>query len=325
MLVGLDTTWVLLGALALEGGAGYPALVWRTIGHPVSWMGQFLSLGESWMNTHSLHPRRDFITGMIWLAVGVTLLGWMTWCLSMTLSQMTYGWIGELLIIATLIASRSLYIHVRDVYAALSRNNIEQARENVSLIVGRNTDTLEESAIARAAVESLAENASDGVIAPLFWGLVAGLPGIAVYKLVNTADSMWGHRNGRHEWFGKTAARLDDLLNLVPARLTGVLFCMAAVGTGRGRAACRVMQRDASSHLSPNAGWPEAAMAGALERRLGGPRTYQGQVTEGVWLGDGSEDLDASDLRRALHIYLRMLGLAVCMILFIAFLWGWDV
>ena len=320
MLGALHIPWLILGALALEGLLGYPSIFWRTIGHPVSWMGRFLSLGESWMNTHSLHPRRDFIAGMVWLAVGVTLLGWMALCLSMTLSQMTYGWVGELLIIATLIASRSLYTHVRDVYAALSRNNIEDARENVSLIVGRNTDTLEEPAIARAAVESLAENASDGVIAPLFWGMVAGLPGIAVYKLVNTADSMWGHRNDRYEWFGKTAARLDDLLNLIPARLTGVLFCVAALSAGRARAAFRVMQRDASSHLSPNAGWPEAAMAGALERRLGGPRTYQGQITEGVWLGDGSEDLNASDLRRALHFYLKLLGLAASMILLVAFL-----
>lgn len=322
MLGALHTPWLILGALALEGLLGYPSVFWRNIGHPVSWMGRFLSVGDAWMNTHSLHPRRDFIAGMVWLAVGVALLGWMTWCLSMTLNQMTYGWIGELLIFATLIASRSLYTHVRDVYAALSRNNIEEAREKVSLIVGRNTDTLEEPAIARAAVESLAENASDGVIAPLFWGLVAGLPGIAVYKLVNTADSMWGHRSERYEWFGKTAARLDDLLNLIPARLTGALFCVAAFGAGRSRAAFLVMQRDASNHLSPNAGWPEAAMAGALERRLGGPRTYQGQITEGVWFGDGSEDLDASDLRRALSLYLTMLTLAASMILFVAFLGG---
>ncbi|MCR9242153.1 MAG: adenosylcobinamide-phosphate synthase CbiB [Rhodobiaceae bacterium] len=322
MLGALHTPWLILGALALEGLLGYPSFVWRNVGHPVSWMGRFLSVGDAWMNTHSLHPRRDFIGGMVWLAVGVALLGWMTWCVSRTLNQMTYGWIGELLIFATLIASRSLYTHVRDVYAALFRKNIEQARKNVSLIVGRNTDTLEEPAIARAAVESLAENASDGVIAPLFWGLVAGLPGIAVYKLVNTADSMWGHRNDRYEWFGKTAARLDDLLNLIPARLTGVLFCVAAFGAGRSRAAFLVMQRDASNHLSPNAGWPEAAMAGALERRLGGPRTYQGQITEGVWLGDGSPDLNASDLRRALNLYLTMLTLAASMILFVAFLGG---
>jgi len=320
MLVSLDTTWVLLGAFALEGVVGYPAPVWRRIGHPVSWMGRFLSLGETWLNSHGRHARRDFIGGLFWLLVGIALLGCLMWVLSATLRQIAYGWIVELLIIATLIASRSLYTHVRDVQVALSRNNIEEAREKVSLIVGRKTDALEEPAIARAAVESLAENASDGVIAPLFWGLVAGLPGIAVYKLVNTADSMWGHRNDRYEWFGKSAARLDDLLNLVPARLAGILFCLSATGDERGRAAFQVMRRDASKHLSPNAGWPEAAMAGALERRLGGPRTYQGQLTEGVWLGDGSTELDASDLHRALRHYLTMLGMSVIMILVIGLL-----
>lgn len=322
MLGALYTPWLLLGALAAEGLLGYPSVFWHTIGHPVSWMGRFLSLGETWMNTHGRRPRRDFIAGMVWLAVGITLLSGMAWGLSMTLSQIAYGWIGELLIMATLIASRSLYAHVRDVYAALSTHKIEQAREKVSFIVGRNTDALEEPAITRAAIESLAENASDGVIAPLFWGLVAGLPGITIYKLVNTADSMWGHRSERYEWFGKTAARLDDLVNLIPARLTGILFCVASLSVGRSRAAFRVMWRDASNHLSPNAGWPEAAMAGALECRLGGPRTYQGQVIEGVWLGDGSADLDASDIRRSLQLYLIMLGLAVSLILVVALLGG---
>ncbi|MCE7998286.1 MAG: cobalamin biosynthesis protein CobD [Rhodobiaceae bacterium] len=322
MLVGLNTTWVLLGALALEGVAGYPVILWRSIGHPVSWIGWYLNLGEARLNSHGRHPMRDLMSGMAWLALGLISLGGFMWFLSVALSQLAFGWLLELLIIATLVASRSLYTHVREVYAALSQANIDDARQKVSLIVGRNTDTLEEHAIARAAVESLAENASDGVIAPLFWGLVAGLPGIAIYKLVNTADSMWGHRNGQYEWFGKTAARLDDFLNLVPARLTGLLFCLSAVPKRRGANAFRVMRRDASTHLSPNAGWPEAAMAGALDRRLGGPRQYQGQITDGVWLGDGSEDLDANDLRESLHLYLVMLGFVVVMVAIIGLLGG---
>ncbi|WOF72601.1 adenosylcobinamide-phosphate synthase CbiB [Parvibaculaceae bacterium PLY_AMNH_Bact1] len=322
MLFGLHTSWILLGALALEGAVGYPAWIWRSIGHPVSWMGRFLSFGEAWLNSHSRHPRRDFLSGMVWLAGGITLLGAMTWTLSATLGHVAHGWMVELLIIATLVASRSLHTHVRDVQSALSCNNIADARQKVSLIVGRNTDALEAPAIARAAVESLAENASDGVIAPLFWGLVAGLPGIAVYKLVNTADSMWGHRSDRYEWFGKAAARLDDFLNLVPARLTGILFCLSAGSLRRSRAAFRVMSRDASKHLSPNAGWPEAAVAGALDCRLGGPRMYQAGITQGVWLGDGSEDLEASDLDRSLKLYLTMLGMIAAMIFVIALVGG---
>ncbi len=317
MLVGVHTTWILLGALALEGLVGYPALLWRRIGHPVSWMGRFLDRGEMWLNSCGQNAVRDLLSGMLWLVGGAAALGGAMWLVSDALRQIAYGWVVEILIVATLVAGRSLYTHVRDVQVALQERDIEAARQKVSLIVGRNTDTLEEPAIARAAVESLAENASDGVIGPLFWGLLAGLPGIAVYKLVNTADSMWGHRNDRYEWFGKSAARLDDLLNLIPARLTGVLFCMAAVASGRTGAAFRVMGRDASKHLSPNAGLPEAAMAGALGRRLGGPRIYQGRITDGVWLGDGSEKLDVRDVSHGLRLYLTMLGLAAAMIVVI--------
>ncbi len=307
MAVALDTPWVLLGAAALEGLIGYPPILWRRIGHPVSWMGRFLRFGESLLNSHGRHSIRDVFMGAGWLAIGCVFVGGTTWVLSDALRQIAYGWIAEVLLIATLVAGRSLYTHVREVHTALAATNLEDARQKVSLIVGRNTDELDEAAISRAAVESLAENASDGVIAPLFWGLVAGLPGIAVYKLVNTADSMWGHRNAQYEWFGKGAARLDDLLNLVPARLTGLLFCLSAMKTGRGVAVFRVMKRDARKHLSPNAGWPEAAMAGALDRRLGGPRTYQGEETDGVWLGDGSAELNAEDIRTALNLYLAML------------------
>ncbi len=148
------------------------------------------------------------------------------------------------------------------------------------------------------------------MVAPLFWGLIAGLPGIAIYKAVNTADSLIGHRNDRHLWFGKSAARLDDFLNLVPARLTGLLFVVAALGWGRARRAFRAMWRDASHHLSPNAGWPEAAMAGALACRLGGPRTYEsGAIVEGAWLGDGRTDTGAPDIDRALALYKVTMGI----------------
>lgn len=325
MLVGAHTAWVLLGALVLEGMVGYPDAVWRRIGHPVSWMGRFLDRGEAWFNSRGGKTGRDFLGGTLWLVLGAAIVGGAMWLVGDALRQMPYGWIVEIVIMATLIAGRSLYTHVRDVQTALAGMSIEAARLKVSLIVGRNTDALEETAIARAAVESLAENASDGVIAPLFWGLIAGLPGIAVYKLVNTADSMWGHRNDRYEGFGKSAARLDDLLNLIPARVTGVLFCAAAAATGQTGAAFQVMTRDASKHLSPNAGWPEAAMAGALGRRLGGPRAYQGYITNGVWLGDGSEDFSAGDIGQGLRLYLVMLGLAAAFLLAIGLIGGQSI
>ncbi len=321
MLAALHTPWILLGALVLEGLVGYPSALWRVVGHPVSWVGRFLRFGETMLNTRGEKSGRDFLTGTLWLIVGLVIIGSGLAALSTALHQVPYGWIVELLLIATLVAGRSLYTHVAAVRDALTGSEINDARQKVALIVGRNTENLDEPAIARAAVESLAENASDGVIAPLFWGLIAGLPGIAAYKFVNTADSMWGHKNQRYEWFGKSAARLDDLLNLIPARLTGLLFCLAAAGAGRGSGAFQVMWRDAPKHLSPNAGWPEAAMAGALDCRLGGPRAYQGQQTEGVWLGEGNDELNAGDVSRALNLFLIILLVAALLLVSIGMVW----
>jgi len=322
MSVSVHMPWMLVGAMALEGLVGYPNALWRIIGHPVSWMGHGLRLGEGWLNSRGKRAANDFMLGTVWLLLLVSLVGGIAWSLSGFLRTFTYGWVGELFLMATLIAGRSLYDHVAAVKDALSGTSIDEARRKVALIVGRSPDTLDEPAIARAAVESLAENASDGVIAPLFWGLIAGLPGIAIYKLVNTSDSMWGHRNARFEWFGKSAARLDDVLNLIPARLTGFLFCAGALGRARGGAALRAMMRDAPDHLSPNAGWPEAAMAGALDRRLGGPRNYEGEQSDGAWLGTGSADLNAEDIRRALDLYLVTLLIAATLLLLTGLLWG---
>jgi adenosylcobinamide-phosphate synthase len=174
------------------------------------------------------------------------------------------------------------------------------------MIVGRDPARLDEAGVARAALESLSENASDGVVAPLFWGAVAGLPGIAAYKAINTMDSMIGHRNDRYEDFGKVAARLDDLVNLIPARLTGLAIALVS---GRPRAALRVMARDARRHRSPNAGWPEAAMAGALGIRLSGPRVYGDRVADEPWLNCGAPDPAPNDLSRGLALYVRAMVL----------------
>ena len=187
------------------------------------------------------------------------------------------------------------------------------ARVAVSHIVGRDPRRLDAAGVARAALESLSENASDGVVAPVFWGVLLGLPGIAAYKAVNTLDSMIGHRTPRHEAFGWAAARIDDVANLVPARLTGVLIALAS---GRPRVPLATMWRDAGAHRSPNAGWPEAAMAGALGVRLSGPRVYADRVADEPWLNRGAPDPGAGDLRRGLALYRRaMLLLAAALAL----------
>lgn len=310
----LDPTviWVILGALALEAFVGYPKPIWRWIGHPVSWMGYVISQGERFLNSAGRHETRDFIFGCALLIVLIALVGGMALGIHFLCQNIEFGWIIQMVLCATLLASRSLYDHVLAVADALQKNGLLAGREAISLIVGRDPHQLDEAAISRAAVETLAENTSDGIIAPLFLGLLAGLPGIAIYKAVNTADSMIGHHSKRYEWFGKAAARMDDLLNIIPARLTGLLFVFAAVS---GRAAGKtfeVMRRDAPRHLSPNAGWPEAAMAGALNCRLGGPRNYGGvENIDGAWLGDGNADIGDKDIRSALMIYRLAIGTIV--------------
>jgi adenosylcobinamide-phosphate synthase len=183
------------------------------------------------------------------------------------------------------------------------------------MIVGRDPARLDARGTARAALESLAENSSDGIVAPLFWGVVAGLPGLVVYKAINTMDSMIGHRTARHEDFGKVAARLDDLVNLIPARLTGLLFALVS---GRARRACACMARDARQHRSPNAGWPEAAMAGALGLRLSGPRVYGDTIADEPYVNAGGADPEPADLLRGLALYRRAMA---ALALGLALLW----
>jgi adenosylcobinamide-phosphate synthase len=215
----------------------------------------------------------------------------------------------------TLLAQFDLYRHVRAVYVGLEAG-IDKGRQAVSRIVGRDPEQLDESGVTRAAIESLAENASDAVVAPAMFLALFGLPGIALYKVVNTADSMLGHKSPRFIDFGWASARLDDLVNLIPARLTGLLFAGAASLTNPAAAADALarMWYDARRHVSPNAGWPEAAMAGALNIRLGGPRSYDGALVELPWLGNGRIDLDRRDIRRALRLFSQMITLLAALV-----------
>lgn len=302
----------MLLALLIDAAIGWPDQLYRRIGHPVGWIGHVIALGEKALNKGK--PRLRRFGGIVLVLVTTGLTGGVALAIASILPE---GWIG-LLLTALLawpfVAARSLYTHVADVGAPLTAGDVPGARAAVSKIVGRNPETMDEGAIGRAALESLAENASDGVIAPLFWGAFFGLPGIAVYKAVNTLDSMIGYRSARYEHFGWAAARLDDLVNLIPARLTGALIAAAAVGVRR--TAFRTMLRDAGQHRSPNAGWPEAAMAGALAVRLSGPRVYDGVATDDPWLNPVAADPRPADIARGLVIYGRAVGLfAICLCL----------
>ncbi len=318
----LETTLAIaLLALLVERLAGYPAMLQRAIGHPVQWMGATIAVLERRFNDHarfSAATRRWWgITAMIALALFWVGLAW--------LLARWLPWWGEALAATTLLAQRSLKEHVQAIIDALpasasrhgSGAGLIPARRALSMIVGRDTSEFDESRIAHAAIESLAENASDGIVAPLFWLLIAGLPGIVLYKLVNTADSMIGHLDQRHRHFGFAAAKLDDLLNWLPARLTALLYAATSAltcGLATGKRALHVAWRDARKHVSPNAGWPEAAMAGALDIRLGGPRSYQGRVVDFPWLGEGREQLSRNDMRTALALHERMLWMLAALL-----------
>jgi adenosylcobinamide-phosphate synthase len=242
--------------------------------------------------------------------------------IALALRRLPYGWIAEAIVATPFLAQKSLGDHVRAVADGLDRS-LAEGRSAVSRIVGRDPEMLDRSGVARAALESLGENASDGIVAPAFWLALMGLPGIVLYKAINTADSMIGHKSPRHLAFGWASARLDDLVNLPAARLTALLFAAAALFSSmdKAKAAFIAMKRDAHRHVSPNAGWPESALAGALGVTLGGPRSYGGRHVDLATMGDGNGEIDESDIRRGLILYGRALSLltALAVLLALAF------
>ena len=296
----------MLAAFGLEAALGWPDWLYRRIAHPVVWLGALISALETRLNRAGFSHHQRYLFGALTslIAIGVALSFGLA--ISILLPDTLWALGLEALIASSLIASRSLYSHVSAIAAPLIRGDLNAARHAVSMIVGRDPSQLDEAGIARASLESLAENASDGVIAPLFWGVCFGLPGIAAYKAINTLDSMIGHRSDRYQAFGGFAARLDDLANLIPARLTGFLFAAASLK----RSAFTVMLRDARKHRSPNAGWPEAAMAGALGVRLSGPRQYENHQAEEPWLNGPAPDPNGTTIRDGLSLYLKAMSLA---------------
>ena len=299
--------FVLLATLSLlaELLGGYPDRLFRRIGHPVSWIGALIALLDRKLNRDGDAPAKRRQAGILALLVLIAVTG----AIALLLQTVLVGWPGPFvlaLLAGTLLAQRSLARHVAAVATALEDDGLAGGRKAVSQIVGRDPESLDEAGVSRAAIESLAENFSDGIVAPAFWLAVGGLPGIAVYKGVNTADSMIGHRTPRHEAFGWAAARFDDLINLPASRLTALLLLAAAclVPGASPANAWRAVWRDARRHRSPNAGWPEAAMAGALGLALAGPRSYGGVLVDDHEMGAGGRrEANAADIRRALRLY----------------------
>jgi len=315
-------------ALIIELMVGYPDRLVRAIGHPVIWIGKLINLLDHGLNRARSSAGDDKqgatgsrIPGVFALIILLAVVGAAAFAVQSALLLLPFGIIAAALAASSLLAQRSLYDHVARVASALESGGVAAGRTAVAHIVGRDTASLDEAGVARAAIESLAENFSDGVVAPALWLAVGGLPGGALYKAVNTADSMIGHRTPRYEHFGWAAARLDDLLNLPASRLSALLLVAAAALTSRASAAGAsatnawvAIRRDASRHRSPNAGYPEAAMAGALGLKLAGPRAYAGVSVDDAFMGEGRRDATAADIRAALALYRRADALLMAII-----------
>lgn len=312
----LSSPFCLLGlALALDMVIGEPAILWSRLPHPVVIFGKTISAFERRLNNRRFSGRTRRILG------GVSLVIWLALALAIgSALSLIGGLIGhliELVIVTILLAGRALYDHIKAVMIPLGAGDVAQARFAVSMIVGRDTSQLDSSDIARAAIETGAENLSDGIIAPAFWYLIGGLPLLLAYKMINTADSMVGYKSARHYAFGWASAILDDVVNFFPARLSAYLIVIC--GDHR-RSALAIIKRDAALHDSPNAGHPEAAMAGVLGLRLGGPRWYHGSLTDMPSLNkDGRDQLGADDIGACLAILWRTLGLSALICLLIGF------
>jgi len=304
------TIFILLFALVADWYWGELEILWSRFPHPVVMFGKAVSFVDKRFNLEkdgdALRYRKGAfsVSGLILIAVVLGIL------LQVILAWLgVFGWIIEGFIVFTLLAQRSLMSHVSAVADGLRNEGLEGGRKAVGMIVGRDTSYLERSSVSRASIESLAENFSDGVVAPAFWYALLGLPGILAYKMINTADSMIGYHSERYEYFGKTTAQIDDLANWVPARLSALLIAVGTFfikGFTAARYALSTAIRDAGLHRSPNAGWPESAMAGSLGVALGGPRVYPNETVQQAFLNaSGKRNLDAVDIEKAVVVCER--------------------
>ncbi len=312
MPASVATPWIVAGALLVEGAVGWP----RRLSHPVVWIGGLIAGLERGWNRPERSAKMRRALGVLTVLILLVAAGGAGWGIERLAATAPF-WPGLAILMiwgATGLAARSLFEHVRAVARPLTVGDLPAARRAVGMIVGRDVEDMDEGEVAAAALESLAESFCDGVVAPVFWFVVGGLPGLFVYKAVNTADSMIGHMEPRWRAFGWAAARTDDVMNWIPARIAGALI---ALGGWQG---WRIMWRDAGKHASPNAGWPEAAMAGTLRVRLGGPVAYDGVVTHRPDFGDWAPPR-AHDLHRGLRVY--GVACAVLMLLLIVggFVW----
>ena len=322
-MLGLTIFPILLLALMIDAVFGDPKPLYRYVPHPAQIMGWLIDRCDKRFNNENDTAKQQRISGVVTTVLIVAGAAGIGWGIVTLTTLIPYGWILEAIVLSTMIAGRSLYQHVAAVAKALKSENLEEAREAAGQIVGRDTENLDQHGVARAAIESLSENFSDGVVAPIFWTALFGLPGAFAYKALNTADSMIGHKNERYLYFGWAAARLDDVANFIPARLSALILCLAAFIWGRNEArrSWLAIRHDAKKQTSINAGYPEAAMAGALNLRLAGPRDYDDEPLDGEWIGGANEgstsDATYEDISKGLMLFVNACLISAGVIVFL--------
>jgi adenosylcobinamide-phosphate synthase len=306
-------------ACLIEKYLGYPAGLFKIFGHPVQWIGALIAWLDVKLNTKPDDELEGLLRGGAAVVALLMATAFPAYMLQDILHDWSLGWIINAVVATAFIAQKSMRDHVVEVEHSLS-SSIAEGRISVAKIVGRDTRELDESGVTKAALESLAENTADGIVAPVFWYALLGLPGLVAYKAINTADSMIGHKSERHLFFGYCAAKLDDLVNLPASRLTACFFAAAAALTKpeNGKRALAAVWADASKHRSPNAGWPESAMAGALDLRFGGPRHYEDGMVDLPWMGDGRKNMSRADIAAGLALYDRALWIMLALLVVLA-------
>jgi adenosylcobinamide-phosphate synthase len=319
-LISNDSVRVLIVALLLDAVIGDPDWLWQRVPHPVVLFGRLIDRLDRLLNNPDWSDGQRRAAGGFAMIVLIVIAAGLGSLISSLLRSVYLGWLLEALIASIFLAQRTLYEHVAEVRAALARGGLSEARRAVSAIVGRDPQSLDEAGVCRAAIETTAENFSDGVVAPAFWFALFGLPGIMVCKAINTADSMIGHLDDRHRSFGWAAARLDDAINFVPARLSAMLIALVAPLSGGSLShAFTVTWCDARRHRSPNAGWPESAMAGALNVALAGPRSYAGEIADDPLLNASARAATPDDIVRALQLFVAACAVEVVFYAALAF------
>jgi adenosylcobinamide-phosphate synthase len=313
----MDNCLVILGAILIDVALGWPSLLFRLLGHPVTWLGKIINLLDANLNKSSYSDNTRKFNGFIILLICLILILIIFITIQKILAYIPFGIFIAMIFTWPLIAINSMHKHVKDILEDFKKNKIQYIRKSVSKVVGRNTLKMNKTNLVRASIESLGENTSDGIIAPIFLGLIFGLPGIALYKTINTLDSMIGYKNKKYKDFGWASAKIDDLVNVIPSRITGFFY---AVISKKFLFTMAIMIKDAKKHVSPNAGYPEAALAGALNVSLCGPRVYNNSTRHDPWLNETGLPPSVKDLKKALKMYKNIIILIISsIILFLTF------